>query len=392
MGLLMPVSLPPRALLAFLVLAAATVPSCSGLRLGYPLRALETDVPMFAGNPLRNNNPPNVPPPPLVPTWEQDVTAGIGDGAPVLVDSVLFVGNLRGELYAFHAHTGKRLGWVTLGGAIHGSPVIDGNLAIVPVSGSRETLIAYDLAEGKARWRQTIGDVHGSPLLLHDRVFVGTTLGVMYSFARTDGEQLWDYAIPGNTTLKGIRSSPAGAGDAIVFGADDGALYHLHAASGALVWRTQTDGAIQATPAIYEDRVYVGSLGGSVYAVDLDSGSILWRVAAGSAVYGAFLVDTTAAIVGTTGGKILALHPSTGTVLWESNIGAPVNCGALGAGPYIYVGTLKKDLIALDRRSGAVVWRTLVGGRIKTTPIAGSGRVFVAGDDRIVLGFRSDTR
>ncbi len=373
-----------------LVLTVLAFVSCSGLRLSYPLRNLESDVPTFTRNTARDNNTPAVPGPPLTVAWEQDVTAGFGNGAPLLVDSVLFVGNLRGELYAFSALSGKRLGWTTLGGAIHGSPVIDGNLSIVPIAGSRETLIAYDLVEGKIRWRQSIGDVHGSPLLLETRVFVGTTQGVLYCFSRADGERLWSYELPNNTTLKGIWSSPAGIDQTVIFGADDGGLYHLNARSGKLVWRLQTDGPIQASPTLHNGTVFVSTLGGTVYAVDRASGKTRWTFAAGSAIYGTLLVDSLTAVVGTTGGAVVALDTYTGMLVWRCDLDEPVNSGALGAGPYIYVGTLKKSFIALDRRTGTEVWRTIIGGRIKTTPIAGSGRVYVAGDDRVLLAFRSE--
>ena len=37
--------------------------------------------------------------PPLTLAWDYDVTGGIGKGSPLVVDSVLLVGNMRGELH-----------------------------------------------------------------------------------------------------------------------------------------------------------------------------------------------------------------------------------------------------------------------------------------------------
>ncbi len=62
-----------------------------------------------------------------------------------MVDGTLLVGNLRGELYAADGQTGKRIGWIKLGDAIQGSPVVDGSMVYVAVSNSSESLVAFDL-------------------------------------------------------------------------------------------------------------------------------------------------------------------------------------------------------------------------------------------------------
>ena len=372
------------------VLCAAAA-GCSGLRLDYPPRYRDGDIVTFAGNTLRNNDAA-LPDPPLTLDWEQDVTAGFGEGGPLVVDSFLFIGNLRGELYAFNAYTGRRYGWVTLGGAIHGSPVIEGTTVFVPLVSSRETLVAYDFMEGKVRWRAALGDVHVSPLLLGSRLYVANTAGTCFCIERDDGLTRWSFDLPGNTTVKGIRSSPAGTGQSVCFGADDGFLYQLDAASGVLQWRLDTGSPIQATPVIHQDRVFVGTLGGRMVAVEQSSGTQLWSRDIGGSVYGPVLVDSMHVIVGTTAGQIVALQRSTGGIVWTTDVRAPVNSGILGAGEYAYAGTLRKDLIAFQRSTGSIVWREVLGGRVKTTPVAGAGRLFVAADNRILQAFRQERK
>ncbi len=361
---------------------------CGGLRLPYPLRDQEADIRTFNGNTLRNNDRQPISDPPLFLEWEQNLTAGFGEGAPLLVDSVLFLGNLRGELYAFDARTGKRYGWVGLGGAIHGAPVIDGNLAIVPLVGSRESLVAYDLLEGKTRWRQMLGDIHVSPLLLESRIFIANTAGTFYCVSREDGGELWRFDLPDNTTMKGIRSSPAGFDQSVLFGADDGFLYHLVASSGTLRWRFDAGAAVYAPAVIHQGDLFVGTLEGKILAIAMTTGTALWSYDAGGSIYGSALVDSALVIVGTTAGRVVAINRATGLLVWETDVRAPINSGIVGSGQYVYAGTLRKDLLALQRKTGEVVWRGTTGGRIKTTPIIGVGRIFVAGDNRILQAFR----
>jgi outer membrane protein assembly factor BamB len=395
MGFLMRHSGHPTTIFAHFLLTTllvALLPGCSGLRLPYPLRSDDSDVSTFAGNSARNNNAATSPSPPLTLHWEQGITAGVGEGGPLLVDSILIVGNLRGELYAFDVRTGKRHGWVTLGGAIHGSPVIEENIAFVPLAGSAESLIAYDLLEGRIRWRQNLGDLHTSPLLMDARLYAGNTAGVFHCVMSQDGLPAWTYALPDNSTMKGIRSSPAGVDHSVLFGADDGYLYHLDATTGALRWRFNAGSAIQATPVLYQDRVYVGTLAGKLVAVNTATGKEEWTCALKGSMYGPALVDSSLVIVGTTAGFITALNRMSGTTVWTTEIHAPVNSGVLGVGEYAYAGTLRKDLIALRRMTGEIVWRTTLDGRVKTTPVAGAGYIYVAQDNRTIQAFREERK
>lgn len=372
------------------IVIAATIlmAGCSGLKLAGPPRHPESGIIMLGGGPARNNDLRNAPLPPLSPEWDQDLTAGIGDGAPCLVDSLLIIGNLRGELYVLHAATGKRLGWVTLGGAIQGTPVVTGGTVIVPLAGGRESAVAYDLVDARIRWRFAGPDVLCSPLLLGTSVYIADVHGVVSCLAAGTGQKIWSFALPANTTLKGIRSSPAGQDSAVVFGADDGYLYCCDARTGALRWRLSAGGPVQATPVIHQGTVFVGTLTGDLVAVDLASGTLRWTAHPGASIYGAVLAGPAAVIAGTTGGHIVAVEPTTGVPRWNTDIRSPIGAGLLGAGDIVYAGTLKKELIALRRSTGEVIWRTFTDGRIKTTPVGGLGRIFIAQDTRIIQSFR----
>ncbi len=362
-------------------------PGCNILKLPSPLHTGELDTPTFARTGSRTNTLPITLSPPLTLVWQQDVTAGIGSGSPLLVEHTIFVGNQRGELYALDALTGKRQGWVSLGGSIEGAPVIDRDLAIVPLAGSRESLIGYDLVNAKVRWRATLGDIHGSPLLMNMQVFAGNTQGTFFAVDEWTGDVRWRFELPHNSTLKGIRSSAAGWEHHVVFGADDKALYDLDATSGTMRWRYVVDGPIQASPSIADSSVFVGTLTGTVYSIRLSDGTLRWSHNAGASVYGPPLVQSGLCVFGTTGGMILALDQSTGAIVWSCDVHSPVNSGILGVQDVLYVGTLRKELIAIDRAKGSILWRETVSGRIKTTPIAWTHRLIIATDDRLIQAF-----
>lgn len=140
---------------------------------------------------------------------------------------------------------------------------------------------------------------------------------------------------------------------------------------------------------MHNGTVFVGTLNGDFVAVDLNSGSLLWSAKPGTSIYGAAVADSTAVIVGTTGGHIVAMDPATGP-----RDGIPISAPLLMRGFSVpgmssIQGHSRKNSLRSKRATGEIIWRVTTDGRIKTTPIGGLGRVFIAQDTRIIQSFRS---
>jgi eukaryotic-like serine/threonine-protein kinase len=364
-----------------------SISGCNILQIRTPFSPGPLDTPTFARGTARNNCYPIAIHPPLTLAWESGIAAGVGAGSPVIVDTTVLVATMRGELINVNLRTGKHTGSTSLGGSIEGTPVLDRDVAIVTLAGTGESVIAYDYVNARVRWRANLGDIHGAPLLLGTRIFAANTQGTLYALEHASGETLWHFDLPGNTTLKGIRSSPAGLGDHVVIGADDGALYDLDAETGHLRWRVAMDAAIQAGASIADSTAYVGTLRGTLYAVRLVDGAITWSRALGAGMYAPPLIYGGLCIAGTTGGFVHAVDQRTGVPVWSTELRAPVTAGLLATDTVLYAGTLARELVALGLSGGAILWRDTVSGRIKTMPAAASGRIIIATDDRTLLAF-----
>ena len=374
--------------LGAICLLAGAAEGCNGIRLIKPLMEGGDDWPVFAGSPSHANASNQPLEPPLVLDWSYDLSAAAGDGSPIVIDSTVFVGNLRGELHAIRVRNGKKIGWVTLGDAIEGSPAVDGNVAIVALSNSPKSLVAFNLADGTIAWKEDYGDIEVTPLVLRGKVYFGNLAGEFFCVEKETGDQVWKYALPHNETLLGFRSSPAGQGSVVVAGADDGAVYAFDAARGTLVWRVETGAGIAAPPSIDSGRVFCGNLGGRITSIALETGKIIWQYEAGSPVYGIVALSGGLALWGTLGGDVVALHERNGSMAWTRPVGVPINTGLVVARSVAYAGTLKRSLLALRLSDGEVVWREEVDGRIKTTPALADGRLFIVTDNRLLLSYR----
>lgn len=362
---------------------------CSGLRLDQPLRRSERDWPMFGRTPMRTHATNELVAPPLTLAWEQDISSSMGYGSPIIIDSNVLITNMRGELYMFNVLTGKRLGWVSLGDGIHGSPVVEGSVVYVAATNTRESLTAYDVVEGKALWKRDYGDIEVTPLLLDNKLYFGTTAGVFLCVERYRGEREWSFRLPDNAKRKGIRSSAAAFEKVIIFGAEDGNVYGLDANTGSELWSYDTGSPIFASPAISKGVVFIGNMAGQFFALDAKTGTKLWQTATGSAIYAAASIAEGLVLIGTTGGRFLALLATDGATRWSVAFNSVINSSAVVSGNIVYVGTLKKELYALRLQDGSIMWKQTLNGRIKTTPAVAHGRLFVGTDDRMILAFQT---
>ena len=351
------------------------------------MRQGDDDWPTHGRDPARVNMTHEAIVPPLTLAWSADLTGSAGNGSPVLVDSLLVVGTLRGELYVLDIRNGKRLGWLSLGDAIQGSPVVNGQVVYVALSNTTESLVAYDMSAGKKLWTGRFGDIEVSPLLTADRLYFGTTTGEFLCVETDRGEEVWKFSVPKNTRLKGIRSSAAVSGSTVVFGCDDGSVYALHGATGELRWTYKTGASVMATPCISDGLVFVGNLDGRMTALDVETGIPVWSSAldsplqSGSAVSGDMILTATAA------GHLIAQDRRTGNIVWNTDLGSVVIASPVVSGGYAYVGTLHKNLFGVDTGTGEIVFSEAIDGRVKTTAAVGFGRLFLASDEKWIFAF-----
>ena len=372
----------------FFPAALLVIAGCGGLRMERYLFPRPDDWPTFARTAGHTASASGALSPPLTLAWTQDIAAGMGNGSPVVMDSIVFVGNLRGDLCALSVSTGKQIGSISLGEAIQGSPVIDGSVAFVPLSGSQQSITAFDLFQGKPRWKKNYGDVEVTPCLVAQRIFFGNTAGTFFCIERATGDARWKFALPDNATFKGIRSSPAADSGAIVFGGDDGRVYALDAETGAQRWTFDTGGPVLASPLIVSGSVFVGNRLGTFYALNLSSGLPAWQSRTGAPIYANAVPAGDIIIVGNLAGEAFGFRKSDGMQVWRTDLGGPINAGGAVAGGTVYIGTMKKLICGLNTGDGAITWKAETGGRIRTSPAAAFGRLFVATDEHDLLAFR----
>jgi outer membrane protein assembly factor BamB len=380
---------------ARLFVAAAllfAVAGCGGLRLPSRPQARPGDWQTFGRGPDRNAISPVTLSPPLSIAWTAGFSAGAGRGSPVVADSIAFVGTLRGELYAFRMSDGNQLGRVTLGAAIDGSPAIVAGTAIVATAHSSHSLARFDLLDGTLVWEASCGDLEATPLVVGDRIYVGNTSGVFTCVELRSGTVLWQFAIPDNERIKGIRSAAAAFDTLVIFGADDGMVYALGASSGRPAWKSRAGDVVLAPPVVWDSAVVVCTLGGTVASLSGHSGRTLWSRSLSGGIAGPAVVAGERIVVTTLRGTIEALDRATGSPLWSTSPGTPMNSGGVVTGDFFFAGTLTKELLAVRVADGEIVWRLPLDGRVKSGPAVAGGKLLISTDAQTLVALEMPRR
>ena len=165
-----------------------------------------------------------------------------------------------------------------------------------------------------------------TPLLVEDKIYMGTEAGLMVCVDRHTGEAIWKYDVKTHHP-KGIWSSPAHHNGRIYFGAYNGIAYCLNASTGAEVWKNPCCEFIGSSPLIVPEHnmMYLGlehqrpRQMGSNAAFNLDTGERVWEHPQKKYQHGssAFYKPKNLVVFGNADHDITAYDAKTGKVAWK---------------------------------------------------------------------------
>lgn len=233
-----------------------------------------------------------------------------------------------GEMEAFQARTGVPLWRFTSPTALAGPPTAGGGAVYAAtVDGS---LYAVNSLNGTERWRYHTSavnwsavDVGGGFLLAagDNRDGPGSCLDALNSVS---GALVWEHCLTAGGAGKSGRL--ALSSDAIYVGTDDGTLFSIKTADGALLWQARMGGPILSAPVASGQFVYCSSRDGTVSALRYDTGAVVWRtrtsglprepLAVNDMVYVDVIVPGNGPVQAPPSGHVVALKAANGQTVW----------------------------------------------------------------------------
>ncbi|MCK6624336.1 MAG: PQQ-like beta-propeller repeat protein [Anaerolineae bacterium] len=140
-------------------------------------------------------------------------------------------------------------------------------------------------------------------------------------------------------------------------------LYALNAASGALVWRYDTELPLGNSPTVAEGVVYVGGYDRKLHVLDALTGTHLWAFSGAKAGFDANpLVVEGKVIVGNRDGAMYAIGahgtPNQGQQLWKFQTDGPIHLSAAYKDGIVYFAANDNYAYALQASTGNQVWKS----------------------------------
>jgi len=178
------------------------------------------------------------------------------------------------------------------------------------------------------------------------------------------------------------QTQPVIVNNRLFIGTAMGTFYAIDAASGETLWTFKAGGPILHTAGVANDRVFFGSMDGSVYALDVTNGRLLWRFdsqhRAGFST--AVLLAENKVFISNRGGVYYALNQEDGSVAWQRDIGVPIFMSSAYDNGRIFFGAMDMRVYALNSQTGAIEWRSspVRGATFKDYwPVAYDGYLFI---------------
>jgi len=228
--------------------------------------------------------------------WSFTALSPFGVSSPTVANGVVYVGALWRDdsVYALNARTGEKLWSFTTGGDVAASAaVVNGVVYIGSLDGN---LYALDALTGVLRWSYTGGGwIYGSPTVADGVLYFGAGDGKVYALNADTGAELWTYV-----TGAQVETTPAVANGVVYVGSSDHNLYALKASTGALLWKYWPASGGPSSPTVANGVVYSGSFEGDLYAFDARTGNLLGVYAIPETVYSSPTVVDGVVYVGST--------------------------------------------------------------------------------------------
>jgi outer membrane protein assembly factor BamB len=201
--------------------------------------------------------------------------------------------------------------------------------------------------------------------------------------------------------VTGIRSSPIVVGDRVYVGSLDTNLYSLDANSGDIVWTYETEGYITASPAVSDGTVYITSQepnSGALYKLNANNGTLIWKLDIpyvivadrGTDLHVSPTVADAMVFIAANKQNYYGVNVTTGEIEWTY----VTTEGTEGLGGYLVASMVYHDselyivdmffITALDANTGEVIWKSWIGTELYTSPTYAGGKIYVTTDRRLV--------
>ncbi len=234
-------------------------------------------------------------------------------------------------------------------------------------------IVSIDIVTGSAIWTAELGEALPiGPAVASDLILQGTTNGLLVALAAADGRERW------RTTLgappAALPMVQAGRLLVVTLAPE---LASIDLADGHVLSRMPLPGAPFA-PAPGPEGVVIGTAPGQVIAAGGEPLAIQWSRDLGHPITGPALVDGKHVLVATEDRALWSLRGGSGRTSWKQRVGSRVTARPRVVGDLLYVACWDNDFYVLGRKNGHILGRARLGHRLSGETTLLGEHLFVA--------------
>jgi outer membrane protein assembly factor BamB/predicted phosphodiesterase len=195
-----------------------------------------------------------------------------------------------------------------------------------------------------------------------------------------------------------VISTPAVAGELVIFGNQNGEVVALTLKDGKKKWSYATGGSVFSSPAVKDGKVVLGSGDGKIYCLNVQTGKVNWTVTTGASVLGSPIIAHDTVFIGGSDHAFMALNVNNGTVYWKfTGLEGPVVSTPLLYNGMVIFGAWDRNLYAVNERNGQLLWKwhnesTVINfSPASCIPVAHDGVVYVVTPNRTLTAIDAAT-
>jgi outer membrane protein assembly factor BamB len=339
--------------------------------------------------------------------WQFNAGAPVRS-TPLVIDGVTYFGTAAGVFYAVDKN-GKQIWSFSSGKAIHSSAAAQNDKVFFSDNG--QTLYCLRRTDGHLIWKTGMGTkldypwrfdyYYSSPIIFHDKIYIGSDDGNLYVFDSNNGRKIWSFKTKGL-----VRSTPAIYKNLVLFGDTEGIFYALDATTGDLKWNFKIVGepddpakygfdrkGMLSAPVVAGNKVIFGARDGILYALNADDGKLLWKMDHEiSWIISTVAIKDTFVVTGTSDKRFVqAVSLNTGKEIWKYNTPMAVWASPLINNDKVYDGCFDGQLFCLDLKTGHRISEFSTGGMILSSPVMSDGLLYFGSDDGNLYALKGHT-
>ena len=327
---------------------------------------------------------------PLKLVWKKQFMSGIS-GQPAVVDGVVIVPFLNGDLAAFRLHNGKKIDKKRFGrGPILGFTMFN-KVAYWTSNREKKSYRAYDLEKGRYVWKINLRPLESSPVIKENKLFVGCLDHLFYCLDITDGTTIWKQKVQDQ-----IRVAPVFNSHLVFYNDYEGKVYSRRISDGKLMWKTFLSSTPPdkpenpySHPVVSGNQLFITTLNGSVFSLDTADGKIRWHIKTGYPIYASPSSDSQSVFVPISSGEVYSIKKESGDINWIYESNTIINKEILVSDSHLLFSTYRGDILLLEKISGNLIWKYSLKNRIVLPLVFAEGYLIVSDDSNSIYVLKS---